>query len=310
MRHATVFTIVVLIISLGALPIVFALPDVIITPTPTPRPIRDIDIEVLTEPAMGALFEIGDVFTGRHHEGFSIWTEQARFWQPGDFFDAGSLDTRIIFDNTLAIEPFYFWRSSHIAHITGDDGEPIGTFLDTPIYISVSTADLALGPHTLTVEIETPHREVFSQTWEFVIRERATPRAPIPTELAQTAEYLFANPNPTPAYIVKLPTEATSAIDPFLYLEEGICLVIDDEMPVPLEDREDLFRSGMGDNITFAIDSDPLSSEQMRSAPSDSPGHLFICLDTDHLTPGLHIAKIQFRVDETPYSYTWAFAVD
>ncbi len=110
----TLIMLVLLIAGIGGLMLASAPTGAtaLAVPSLTPLPYRDIEIEVLTDTEPDSLFVIGEIFDLRSHEGFQIWTHQSHLWQPGDFFDAGSLDVEVVFDHTRSIEPFIFWRSS------------------------------------------------------------------------------------------------------------------------------------------------------------------------------------------------------
>lgn len=281
------------------------------TPTPTPVPYRAIEIEVLTEPDPDDLFEIGEIFEGRDHEGFLIWTHQSHFWQPGDFFDAGSLTVRVIFDHTLAVEPFVFWRSSGLQNVYDADNNVIGRYLFAGMNISVSTAQLDLGEHTLTVQAQTPHDETFSQNWQFVIRERAIPRLETPPDIAPTTDYLQQFPLPTPAYLRNVATTAKS-LDQFSPLGsgEGVCFTLADEPFVPAELIDNPFRPAQWEDFTLLVDNTVLTDDQFGGRWSDSPGVLFLCFDTDFLAAGTHLAELRITAHGEPYAFQWAFVIE
>src|SRR5512145_158373 len=212
---------VILILSFGA-----AVMPALSIPTPSPQPTRAITIELLTEPEPEDLFEVVDVFDSRHREGFLIWTKQEYFWQPGDYFNAGSLTVDITLDG-MPTHPFVFWSSSASTSGYDEDQNVIGSYLSAAMEIGVDTAALPLGEHTMTIHLETPHHQVFMQSWDFVIRERETPRIPIPTDLAATAQYLWQSPEPTPIYMHSHRT-AAAHLDLCQRGVEGICVTLDD----------------------------------------------------------------------------------
>ena len=280
--------------------------------TSIPAPDRNVEIEVLTAPTPEELFEIGHVFDLRDREGFLIWTQQAYFWQPGDLFRASSLEVEVVFDDATTYDPFVFWRSSALNTVYNEDGDLIGTYLAGEMNINVDTSLLSFGHHTVTVNITTPHDEVFTQTWEFVIHERETPRSPVPPELAPTADYLNQHPMPTPVYVLKVSAQAEQ-LDRFSPIGwgEAVCLTIDDDSFVPSAQAGDLSRPSMWDEIHIAVDGTLLRDDQIGIQDTDSPGVLFVCFDTDYLAAGIHLAALNVTVNgiDSVFTYTWAFVI-
>ncbi len=192
-----------------------------------------------------------------------------------------------------------------------ENDNPIGRFLFADMNISISTSAFDLGEHTLMVRVQTPHDQVFSQSWQFVIRERETPRLETPPEVAPTADYLRQFPLPTPAFLLSLSTQSTLQ-DRFspIGLGEGLCLVVDDEPFVPPELAHNPFRPAMWEEIVVSVNNVRLNDTQIGIRGSDSPGVLFLCIDTDFLAPGTHLAELDVTANGRMYAYQWAFVIE
>lgn len=241
-----------------------------------------------------------------------FWSHQSHFWRPGDDFHAKhELTIEIIFDDTAPYDPFVSWPNGSRTEVFDEDGNSSGFFLATPMSISPSTANLALGEHTMTVRVTTPHDEVFEHTWRFVIQERDIPRVDIPPRLLPTAEFLRVSPQPTPAFILRLPTEA-SYFDRFSGIDsrEGICLVLDDTSFVPQDFHEGDFRDPMWEDVIIFVDDIPIDRSQFGDLQPDTPGHWFICVDTDYLAVGVHLAEVTVTADGEEFSYEWVFTIE
>jgi hypothetical protein len=304
-----VFSIGLLIIgvSLGC-----RLSDTLFAPPATPDVIsqRDIDIVVLTEDSPGDLFEIGEIVALRDREGFQIWTHQANFWKSGEDWDPSSLSVNVVFDGNRPVEPFVFWANGSLQNVYDSTGERLGSYLASPMTINVSVAGFDIGDHMMTVSIETPNGEIFSQSWDFVIRQRETPRRTTPIELFPTAEHLAQFPHPTPEYIMRVSNEATG-LDRFSPIGsgEGLCLALTDAPFVSASTAENPFRPSAWDAITLSFDNVALDGDRVGIQANDTVGHRFVCGDTDALASGTHMATITIEVDAIEYVYSWAFVV-
>lgn len=266
-------------------------------PAATSSTTRDITIEVINGNEEG-LFEIGEIFTSRHHEGFVIWTHQANFWQPGDEYNAGSLDINVMFDDSQSAEPFVFWSNGIIQN--GDNGN--GSFLASPMNISVNTSKLPVGQHSMTLQVTNPRGQVFEHTWEFVIKQRSPARLSAPTELIATIEYLLENPYPIPAYFSQASTKPRD-LDRFSPIGsgEGLCFV--------LTRSESLSGAAQWEKISIEVDGKILKDNQF-GMESELPSYKHICFTTDFLATGTHLAEVSFILGGQPYSHTWVFEIE
>ena len=272
---------------------------------------RDIEIELLTDTKPDALFVIDEIFDLRNREGFLIRTHQSHFWQAGDFLNTGSLQVETFFDDVQTVEPFVFWRSSVKHGIYDENEELVGGYLAADMNINVNTSELDLGEHMLTISVQTPHDETFSQNWRFVIRERAIPRLDTPIEIAPIAEYLYQHPLPTPEFVKRAEVKS-KLLDQFSPLgnREGLCVTLNDEPFVPSELAGNPFRSAIWDEITVTVDNVPLNDNQLGVPDSDVPGVLFLCIDTDFLAAGTHLAEISMTRQGATYSFAWGFVIE
>lgn len=273
--------------------------------TITPTPIRrDVTLSILSGANESDLFHIYEIYDLRNREGFLVLTHQSYFWQEGDKYSVDSLAVDVVFDDSIVIdEPFVFWPNSS----RYEDVNSNGYYMATPMNISVDTSGLAIGQHTVMVQVTTPHNEVFSHTWGFMIDQREVARQSTPPEIVPTADYLLDNSLPTPDYISGLPTE-THILDRFSPLgsTEGICIGLDLSIFIPINATQDLFNPPFS-NITpieFFIDGINLPENLIGQNNSSS-----ICFSTDFLAEGTHLAEIIFKVNEIEYSYQWAFIV-
>jgi hypothetical protein len=271
---------------------------------------RDIDIVVLTEESPGDLFEIGDIFALRDREGFQIWTHQSNFWQAGENWGASSLNVNVVFDGNRPVEPFVFWANGSVQNVYDAAGERLGSYLASPMTINVSVAKLDIGDHMMTVTVETPDGEIFSQSWDFVIRQRETPRRTTPVEIIPTAEHLVQFPHPTPDYIMRISNEATG-LDRFSPIGsgEGLCLALTDAPFVSASTAENPFRPSVWDALTLSFDDVALEGDRVGIQANDTVGQWLMCGDTDALASGTHMATISIEVDANEYVYSWAFVV-
>lgn len=264
-------------------------------PTATPSNTRDITIEVIGGNEESSVFEIGEIFMSRHREGFMIWTHQANFWQPGDKFNADSLDVKVIFDDSQSIEPFVSWSNGAIQNGNG-------YFLASPMNISINTSTLSVGQHIMTIQVINPHGQVFEQTWDFAIKQRESPRLSAPSSVVPTIEYLFENPYPTPAYF------SQNSPKPFeqdrfspIGAGEGMCFTL---TAIPNQ-----YRAPQWAEIGIKVDGTVLKDDQF-DMESELPSYKFICFTTDFLATGTHFTTVSFILDGQSYSYTWVFEIE
>jgi hypothetical protein len=237
-------------------------------------------------------------------------THQANFWKSGEDWDPSSLSVNVVFDGNRPVEPFVFWANGSLQNVYDAAGERLGSYLWATMNISVSVAGLDVGDHMMTVSIETPNGEIFSQSWDFVIRQRETPRRTTPIELFPTAEHLAQFPHPTPEYIMRVSNEATG-LDRFSPIGsgEGLCLALTDAPFVSASTAENPFRPSAWDAITLSFDNVALDGDRVGIQANDTVGHRFVCGDTDALASGTHMATITIEVDAIEYVYSWAFVV-
>jgi hypothetical protein len=277
-------------------------------PSATPSNSRDVTIEVINNGEESGVFQIGEIFAFRHREGFQIWTHQANFWQPGDEFNAGSLTVKIIFDDSLVVEPFVFWANGSIQE--GENGN--GYFLESPMNINISTSSLTLGEHRMMVQVTNPRGQIFDHSWDFVIKEREPARVSAPAVLVPTIEYLLENPHPTPMFFSQ--NSSTSIeLDRFspIGLGEGMCFTLSEVGLVSSnpDETETPFNFSKWHEIRISIDGTILENNQF-GMESETPNYNFICFKTEFLAIGSHLAEISFNFDGKMRSHTWAFVIE
>lgn len=247
---------------------------------------RYVYLEILSKDS--AYFQITETYALRNREGFLIESHQSHFWQPGDEYGAGSLTVDLIFDHQNPIKPFVFWPNASRTHAENGNG----FFMATPMNISVDTSMLTIGQHTMQIRVTTPDQRVFEHTWDFAIRNQSGARLSPSDQIKPTIEYLADHPVATSEFLL-LRSDKPLLLDHFspIGATEGLCFTV----------------KVASDQISIAINGTVLQDDQFGVQNQETPGYSFVCVATNFLAAGEHLAEV--TTEPQGDTHTWVFAI-
>ena len=168
--------------------------------------------------------------------------------------------------------------------------------------INFSTKEIAIGDHSLRIQVTNLSGVVFEETWDILISPQI--RESMPIALIPTAQHFQQNPESIPEFIQYVDF-STRYIDRFSYHEfpygEGICIY-----PEQVVISSIIGSRIYNEVVQISIDGEMLSEDQVSIVLDE---RMSICVESNYLENGLHLATFTLLIDP-PRSYTWVFSAE